>query len=215
MGASLCLALDAHLQHPRLNFQPVPTVAHSCAWSARRPTSVISISDIWFSFANADAAPTGWLPTRIRTPIRLSYLGDESLLAAKCRQSASAIGSIEHSLTRLVARGCPRQTKKICDRFFNDLAGVAILVCALTSASCDIRNVAACSPARKLCRWPPFWSDRRSLVDVWSARGGLVEICQKVLKKTGAPYGNRTRVSAVKGRRPRPLDEGRAKRRDI
>ena len=25
----------------------------------------------------------------------------------------------------------------------------------------------------------------------------------------GAPYGNRTRVSAVKGRRPRPLDEGR------
>ena len=29
----------------------------------------------------------------------------------------------------------------------------------------------------------------------------------------GAPYGNRTRVSAVKGRRPRPLDEGRARRR--
>src|ERR1700704_5411185 len=27
--------------------------------------------------------------------------------------------------------------------------------------------------------------------------------------ETGAPYGNRTRVSAVKGRRPRPLDEGR------
>src|SRR5690348_15459027 len=26
---------------------------------------------------------------------------------------------------------------------------------------------------------------------------------------TGAPYGNRTRVSAVKGRRPGPLDEGR------
>src|SRR5712692_7263263 len=26
---------------------------------------------------------------------------------------------------------------------------------------------------------------------------------------SGAPYGNRTRVSAVKGRRPRPLDEGR------
>jgi hypothetical protein len=25
----------------------------------------------------------------------------------------------------------------------------------------------------------------------------------------GAPYGNRTRVSAVKGRCPRPLDEGR------
>src|SRR6185437_9354881 len=25
----------------------------------------------------------------------------------------------------------------------------------------------------------------------------------------GAPYGNRTRVSAVKGRRPGPLDEGR------
>src|SRR5690349_19089168 len=29
----------------------------------------------------------------------------------------------------------------------------------------------------------------------------------------GAPYGNRTRVSAVKGRRPGPLDEGRAGRR--
>src|ERR1700733_9250409 len=26
---------------------------------------------------------------------------------------------------------------------------------------------------------------------------------------SGAPYGNRTRVSAVKGRRPGPLDEGR------
>ena len=25
----------------------------------------------------------------------------------------------------------------------------------------------------------------------------------------GAPYGTRTRVSAVKGQRPRPLDEGR------
>ncbi len=31
----------------------------------------------------------------------------------------------------------------------------------------------------------------------------------------GAPYGTRTRVTAVKGRRPGPLDEGRAKRRDI
>ena len=31
----------------------------------------------------------------------------------------------------------------------------------------------------------------------------------------GAPYGNRTRVSAVKGRRPRPLDEGRLRRGDI
>lgn len=27
--------------------------------------------------------------------------------------------------------------------------------------------------------------------------------------KGGTPYGTRTRVSAVKGRRPRPLDEGR------
>jgi hypothetical protein len=27
--------------------------------------------------------------------------------------------------------------------------------------------------------------------------------------RIGAPYGNRTRVSAVKGRRPGPLDEGR------
>src|SRR5690348_534068 len=26
--------------------------------------------------------------------------------------------------------------------------------------------------------------------------------------KAGAPYGNRTRVSALRGRRPRPLDEG-------
>jgi hypothetical protein len=29
---------------------------------------------------------------------------------------------------------------------------------------------------------------------------------------SGAPYGNRTRVSAVKGRRPGPLDEGRRER---
>ena len=27
-------------------------------------------------------------------------------------------------------------------------------------------------------------------------------------ERTGDPYGTRTRVSAVKGRRPRPLDEG-------
>jgi hypothetical protein len=31
----------------------------------------------------------------------------------------------------------------------------------------------------------------------------------------GAPYGTRTRVSAVKGRCPRPLDEGRLRRGDI
>jgi hypothetical protein len=30
-----------------------------------------------------------------------------------------------------------------------------------------------------------------------------------LLDFTGAPYGTRTRVTAVKGRRPRPLDEGR------
>jgi hypothetical protein len=33
-----------------------------------------------------------------------------------------------------------------------------------------------------------------------------------VLEIIGAPYGNRTRVSAVKGRRPGPLDEGRGPR---
>jgi hypothetical protein len=31
-------------------------------------------------------------------------------------------------------------------------------------------------------------------------------------KRTGDPYGNRTRVFAVRGRRPRPLDEGAVKR---
>jgi hypothetical protein len=31
----------------------------------------------------------------------------------------------------------------------------------------------------------------------------------------GAPYGTRTRVSAVKGRRPGPLDEGRWKRAEV
>ena len=29
----------------------------------------------------------------------------------------------------------------------------------------------------------------------------------KMLKEFGVPYGNRTRVAAVKGRCPRPLDE--------
>jgi hypothetical protein len=33
---------------------------------------------------------------------------------------------------------------------------------------------------------------------------------KSLILRAGAPYGNRTRVSAVKGRRPRPLDEGRA-----
>lgn len=31
-----------------------------------------------------------------------------------------------------------------------------------------------------------------------------------IVNQNGAPYGTRTRVSAVKGQRPRPLDEGRA-----
>ncbi len=30
-----------------------------------------------------------------------------------------------------------------------------------------------------------------------------------ILKFFGTPYGIRTRVTAVKGRRPKPLDEGR------
>jgi len=34
--------------------------------------------------------------------------------------------------------------------------------------------------------------------------------CQRPVVKSGAPYGNRTRVSALRGRRPRPLDEGSA-----
>jgi hypothetical protein len=33
-----------------------------------------------------------------------------------------------------------------------------------------------------------------------------------IMEIIGAPYGNRTRVSAVKGRRPGPLDEGRSPR---
>ena len=33
---------------------------------------------------------------------------------------------------------------------------------------------------------------------------------QRTRKETGAPYGTRTRVSAVRGRRPGPLDEGSA-----
>ena len=34
----------------------------------------------------------------------------------------------------------------------------------------------------------------------------LIEIA-KMLEEIGVPYGNRTRVAAVKGRCPRPLDE--------
>ncbi len=33
-------------------------------------------------------------------------------------------------------------------------------------------------------------------------------INQLLLNRNGAPYGTRTRVTAVRGRRPRPLDEG-------
>ena len=47
-------------------------------------------------------------------------------------------------------------------------------------------------------------------------RFGIVPIVPNLSAKplillNGAPYGNRTRVSAVKGRCPRPLDEGREK----
>ena len=35
------------------------------------------------------------------------------------------------------------------------------------------------------------------------------ESAKSLILRTGAPYGTRTRVTAVKGRCPRPLDEGR------
>ena len=44
----------------------------------------------------------------------------------------------------------------------------------------------------------------------------LANVCKagrsdtELIEKTGTPNGNRTRVSAVKGRRPGPLDDGRA-----
>ncbi len=41
--------------------------------------------------------------------------------------------------------------------------------------------------------------------------GGVMMLCQHsrpARRRNGDPYGNRTRVSAVKGPRPRPLDEG-------
>jgi hypothetical protein len=49
------------------------------------------------------------------------------------------------------------------------------------------------------------------------SRGGNEHLSRIILasraeRLTGAPYGNRTHVSAVKGRRPRPLDEGRGPR---
>ena len=37
----------------------------------------------------------------------------------------------------------------------------------------------------------------------------LIEL-RGLFVESGTPYGTRTRVSAVKGRRPRPLDEGRS-----
>ena len=52
----------------------------------------------------------------------------------------------------------------------------------------------------------------RSLVYLWSLPFRLGLNSDKVIEIIGAPYGNRTRVSAVKGRRPGPLDEGRGPR---
>src|SRR5262249_37914769 len=49
------------------------------------------------------------------------------------------------------------------------------------------------------------WQSRtHGLLDTGPS-GGLM----RVNSIFGAPYGTRTRVTAVKGRRPRPLDEGR------
>jgi hypothetical protein len=41
-----------------------------------------------------------------------------------------------------------------------------------------------------------------------TARRVLAETAGRKLGKAGDPYGTRTRVFAVRGRRPRPLDEG-------
>jgi hypothetical protein len=53
----------------------------------------------------------------------------------------------------------------------------------------------------------------RTLVAAASAKAAGLAF--PVLYRSGAPYGNRTRVSAVKGRRPGPLDEGRWERGHI
>lgn len=42
---------------------------------------------------------------------------------------------------------------------------------------------------------------------------GSAKVLENWEKRAGDPYGTRTRVFAVRGRRPRPLDEGAVKRR--
>ena len=55
------------------------------------------------------------------------------------------------------------------------------------------------------------WSSLFDPLPVWLGIGSKINDFQinllQVLEKLGVPYGIRTRVAAVKGRCPRPLDE--------
>ena len=42
---------------------------------------------------------------------------------------------------------------------------------------------------------------------LWSSEVKLKDLRESGVGSIGVPYGNRTRVAAVKGRCPRPLDE--------
>jgi hypothetical protein len=61
-----------------------------------------------------------------------------------------------------------------------------------------------CSRALRLTRTTPATAEATALNTY-----GWQTLAVTDVRESGAPYGNRTRVSAVKGRRPGPLDEGR------
>src|SRR5262249_51167577 len=106
-----------------------------------------------------------------------------------CARAAPDRPAPRQPVTPLVMQRCPRQAAG------NDGGEVSSTLIAPTPLATSTIDATAQKQYAK-ARHPCACSARRA------ERGSVKE-------KTGAPYGNRTRVSAVKGRRPRPLDEGR------
>src|SRR2546430_282879 len=67
-----------------------------------------------------------------------------------------------------------------------------------------VRTESAALPNVGRTNCPPLSADV-----YWTRVGRRRTTVSQVFEIIGAPYGTRTRVSAVKGRCPRPLDEGR------
>ena len=145
--------------------------------------------------------------TRSRLP---AGLPGRDLKAAHCRNARAdpdETGAPGPSRLRVRAQRDRQSLHDVCSVFGTDRRS------SLISSSMFALSVACWWPSN-CCSWIEY-GQRQSVLETGHFRDTRCRRISQVIEMTGAPYGNRTRVSAVKGRRPRPLDEGRGRRGDI